>query len=207
MDEQQPAVEIDDDDTVLMEGGPLDEAAQALVVSNGDLDVLVTQAEAPLLASEEDLDALFGEDEDEEDLADDDLELVADDDEEEMVVDPGVVLDHAFELPEPAAPVSAAEAERVAKLEAAVKQLAGAEVTRESKRVRRKVTAATGGAGAIGFLPILLQLVGAFEMSPEVASTAAAGAAALGALVAGWATPERASPLPPDVAAQILTNK
>jgi hypothetical protein len=61
--------------------------------------------------------------------------------------------------------------------------------------VRRKVTAATGGAGIVGLVPIVLQLAGALDVSPEVASTVAAVAAALGALAAGWATPERAAPL------------
>ena len=151
--------------------------------------------------SEQDLDALFGEDEDEEDLDDDDLDL-GDDDEVEI----DHRLDHAFEIDEPAPAVSAAEKDRVAKLEAAVQQLAGAEVTREQRKVRRKVTAATGGAGAIGFVPILLQLVGALDVSPELASTLVAGAAALGALVAGWATPERQAALPPQAAVDILTT-
>jgi hypothetical protein len=196
MDEQQqPDVEIDDDDTVLMEGGPLDATARTMTLSGDSVSALVTQAEAPVVTSEQDLDALFGEDEDEEDLADDDLAV---DDDHDHIVDPGVVLDHSFELPE--------GDQRVVMLQDAVKQLAGAEVKREQKRVRRKVTAATGGAGAIGFIPILLQLAGALNLSPEVASTAAAAAAALGALVAGWATPEREAPLAPEIAAQILAD-
>ena len=173
-------IDIDDDDVVLAEGGPLDEA---LVVG----DAVVTQADPAALVSEQDLDALFGEDEDEEDLADD-LDL---DDDEELVVDHSVVLDHAFELPEVAD-------DRVAKLEGAVKDLAGDAVKREQRRVRRKVTAATGGAGAIGCLPILLQLGGALDMDPEVASTVAAAAAALGALVVGYLTPDRPMPIPPE---------
>ena len=116
------------------------------------------------------------------------------------------MLDHGFEAA--GTPVlDAAADERVAKLQAAVKHLAGAEVNREQKRVRRKVTAATGGAGVIGFISILLQLVGALDLSPEVASTAAAAAAALGALGAGWATHERESPLHPELAAQILSTE
>ncbi len=101
--------------------------------------------------------------------------------------------------------VSAAEKDRVAKLEV------GGEATRRrgghaaTSAVRRKVTAATGGAGAIGFVPILLQLAGALDVSPEVASTLAAVAAALGALVAGWATPERQAALPPRPPSEILT--
>jgi hypothetical protein len=156
MDSQQ---QIDDDDAVLAEGGPLD----GLVVG----DAVVTQAEVPVLDSERDLDALFGEDEDEEELDDDDL-----------------ALDDAPAAGDP----------RMAQLENAVRELAGAEVKRQQRRVRRKVTAATGGAGLVGFIPILLQLVGALDLDPEVASAVSAAAAALGALVAGYATPERQMP-------------
>jgi len=171
-----------DDDEVLAEGGPLDDTSQLIG------GAVVTQLEAPLVASEQDLDALFGEDEDEEDLGDDDLDLG---DEFEA---PPVALDHAFEVPTAAAQQ---EPERVAQLETAVKALAGQSADRESRRVRRKVTAATGGAGIVGLIPIVLQLAGALEVSPEVASTVAAVAAALGALAAGWATPERPKPISP----------
>jgi hypothetical protein len=183
MDESQ----IDDDDAVLAEGGPLDDASEPLLIGGA----VVTQVEAPVLASEQDLDALFGEDEDEEDLGDDDLdlELGAGDDAAP------VVLDHAFELPEQ-------PPERVAQLETAVRTLAEQQAKHESKRVRRKVTAATGGAGIVGLIPIVLQLAGTLDVSPEVASTVAAVAAALGALAAGWATPERAAPVSP---AEILS--
>jgi hypothetical protein len=178
MDNEQ--IPIDDDDVVLVEGGPLD----ALVVG----DAVVTQADTAALVSEQDLDALFGEDEDEEDL-DDDLAL---DDEE--VVDAGVVLDHAFEVP---------ESDRVTKLETAVKDLAGEAVKRDQGRVRRKVTAATGGAGAIGALPLILQLAGALNMDPELAAAIATVGAALGAFIAGWATPERQMPtLPQEILAK-----
>ena len=176
---------IDDDDAVLAEGGPLDDASESLLIGGA----VVTQVEAPVLDSEQDLDALFGEDEDEEDLGDDDLDLDAG-----FEAAP-VALDHAFELPEQ-------QPERVAQLETAVKTLAEQQAKHESKRVRRKVTAATGGAGVVGFVPILLQLAGAIDVSPEVASTVAAVAAALGALAAGWATPERAAPVSP---AEILS--
>ncbi|HET6548752.1 MAG TPA: hypothetical protein VFG79_09865 [Solirubrobacter sp.] len=150
--------EIDDDDAVLDEGGPLD----ALMVG----DAVVTQAEVPVLGDEHDLDALFGEDEDEEDLGEDDLAL--------------------DDLPAPDP--------RMATLESTVRQLAGAQAQREQRRVRRKVTAATGGAGVVGFIPILLQLVGGLDLDPELASAVVAGAAALGALVAGYMTPERVPP-------------
>jgi hypothetical protein len=170
----------EDDDAVLAEGGPLDDASEPLLIGGA----VVTQVQAPVLESEQDLDALFGEDEDEEELGDDDLELG-----EPFEAAPAV-LDHAFELPE-------AQPERVAQLETAVKTLAEQQAKRESRRLRRKVTAGTGGAGVVGLIPIVLQLAGALDVSPEVASTVAAVAAALGALAAGWATPEREAPLSP----------
>ena len=171
--------QIDDDDAVLAEDGPLEIGG-----------ALVTQLEAPVLDSEQDLDALFGEDEDEEDLGEDDLELP----EEPEAEHEHVHLDHAFEQ----------EDERVAMLETAVKELAGDQVKRESKRVRRKVTAATGGAGLAGIAPIVLQLAGMLDMSPELASAIATIAAALGALLVGYLTPEREAPPSP---AEILTAK
>ncbi len=169
-----------DDDEVLAEGGPLDDAGQLIG------GAVVTQLEAPGVTSEADLDALFGEDEEDEDLGDDDLDLGDEFDA------PPVALDHAFEVP-----AAAPETERVAQLETAVKALAGQSADRESRRVRRKVTAASGGAGIVGLIPIVLQLAGALDVSPEVASTVAAVAAALGALAAGWATPERPKPISP----------
>lgn len=91
-------------------------------------------------------------------------------------------------------PVDSAVDERLARLEAAAGALADAERVREQSRVRRKVTAATTGAGAVGFVPVLLQLAGALELSPALAASASTAAAALGALAAGWATPERRAP-------------
>jgi hypothetical protein len=130
-------------------------------------EAVVTQAPVPVIAVDE-LDDAFGEDEQLEDL-DDDFD--------------GLDVDIA---PHPEDP-------RVAELEAKVDTLAGAAVAGEQRRVRRKVKAATGGAGLVGFIPIALQLLGALELDPEVASAIAASAAAVGALIAGWATPERSS--------------
>jgi hypothetical protein len=127
------------------------------------------------------LEELYGEDED--------LEALA----EDLEVDEPVHLDHAFELPEPP--------DRVAKLESAVKELAGEQVERENKRVRRKVVAATTGSLAAGITPIVLQVAGAVELDPELASAIATVAAALGALLLGYLTPERKAPTSP---AQIL---
>ena len=67
----------------------------------------------------------------------------------------------------------------------------------EAARVRRKVVASTTGAGAAGFIPLLLQLVDALRLSPQVAATVTTAVAALGALVAGYFTPDRAPVLPP----------
>jgi hypothetical protein len=120
--------------------------------------------------------APFGEDEAAEDLGADDLDLGDE---------------------PPVEPVVAADSARVQQLESAVKQLAGQQQARDQQRLRRKVTAATGGAGAVGFVPIALQLMGILHVTGEVASTVAAVAAAAGALLAGYVTPERPAPLSP----------
>ena len=94
--------------------------------------------------------------------------------------------------------------ERLRRLEAAARELAAAEVTRESRKVRRKVTASTTGAGAAGFIPILLQMTDVYSLKPEIAMAVAAGASLLGAFAAGWLTPERQPPLPNETAQQLL---
>lgn len=85
---------------------------------------------------------------------------------------------------------------RLARLEATQQQIVTAAREHEAARVRRKVVASTTGAGAAGFVPLLLQLVDALSLSPEVAATVTSAAAALGALVAGYLTPDRAPVLP-----------
>jgi hypothetical protein len=95
--------------------------------------------------------------------------------------------------------------ERLRRLEAAAAELAAAEVNREGKRVRRKVTAATAGAGAAGFIPIVLQLTDALALDPTIAATVAACASLVGAFAAGWFTPERQPPLPNSTAQELLT--
>jgi hypothetical protein len=92
---------------------------------------------------------------------------------------------------------------RVGQLEAAVQKLAAQQVEQERKRVRRKVKAATGGASLAGFIPIGLQLMDALNVTAEVASTIAAAAGALGALLAGYLTPERETPVSPT---EVLTT-
>jgi hypothetical protein len=85
---------------------------------------------------------------------------------------------------------------RLAKLEAAARELAAAELTRESRRLKRKVAAATTGAGATGFIPVLLQLLGVYNLDPEIAAALSTVASLIGAFAAGWITPERTPPLP-----------
>ena len=136
---------------------------------------VVTQAAPDAFVA--DLDTAHGEDEEVEPL--DDLDLDTE--------------------PAPAAPIEDA---RVAQLEAAVSKLAAQQVATEQHRVRRKVTAATGGAALTSFIPIALQLMGALNVTAEVASTVAAAAGALGALLAGYLTPERQAPASP---AELLT--
>jgi hypothetical protein len=95
-------------------------------------------------------------------------------------------------------PRSKALEERLQRLERVQQEVVRAAPEREAARVRRKVVASTAGAGAASFVPILLQLVDAFHLSPELAATVSSVVAALGALVAGYLTPERPPVLPPE---------
>ena len=85
---------------------------------------------------------------------------------------------------------------RLERLEATQHQVVLAARAHEAARVRRKVVASTTGAGAAGFIPLLLQLVDALHLSPEVAATVTSAVAARGALVAGYLTPDRPPVLP-----------
>jgi hypothetical protein len=133
-------------------------------------------------------------------MPDDDEDLAGEESDEELLEsdEPATV-----EAAVSAAPAAMSE-QRLARLEETARALAQAEVDREQGRVRRKVKAATTGAGAIGFVPILLQLAGAVDLNPELAATASTSAAILGALVAGWATPERPQLVAATPAAQDL---
>jgi hypothetical protein len=136
---------------------------------------------------------------------DGDVEMDEEDD-DLGVEDDLVGADGLLEATMTAVPASMPE-ERLARLEEAARVLTQAEQAREQKRVHRKVKAATTGAGAAGFVPILLDLVGALNLSPELAATAAAGASVLGSLLAGYLTPERAQPVTTAPAAQDLLNE
>ena len=87
---------------------------------------------------------------------------------------------------------------RLERLEAIQHEVVLAARAHEAARVKRKVVASTTGAGAAGFIPLLLQLVNALTLSPEVAATVTSAVAALGALVAGYLTPDRPPVLPPE---------
>ena len=60
---------------------------------------------------------------------------------------------------------------RLERLEAIQHQVVLAARAHEAARVKRKVVASTTGAGAAGFIPLLLQLVDALSLSPQVAAT------------------------------------
>jgi hypothetical protein len=95
--------------------------------------------------------------------------------------------------------------ERLAKLEAAARELARADVDRHNRRVRRKVTAATTGAGASGLIPVLLSLVGVYDLDPALTAALSTVASLVGAFVVGYVTPERRPSLDPSEAEKILT--
>jgi hypothetical protein len=139
-------------------------------------------------------------------------ELIVDEfDDEDDIVDDEDADDDDFLLVDeapvagPVAQVGEASAleERIARLEQAAQSLAAAEKTREGRRLRRKVAAGTTGASTVGFIPILLELLGVTNLDPELAATFATVAAALGSLAAGYFVPERTPPLP-DAEAQAL---
>lgn len=137
------------------------------------------------------------------DGAEEDDEVVDDDDDDDdFLVDEIPVVGPIAEVGELGAD---SIEERVARLEAAAQSLAAAEVTREGRKLRRKVIAGTTGASTFGFVPILLELVGAINLDPELAATAATVSAAIGSLAAGYLTPERTPPLP-DPEAQALLD-
>ena len=123
--------------------------------SNGNADVLL---EEPPLAVEDDLD------DDLEDLDDDDLDLDLD---RVSPLELGGEED-AAPAPAPAAPAPDAElVARIQRLEDAAQALADAELSRDGRRVKRKVKAATGGAGIAALIPVVLQLAGAYDLSPS----------------------------------------
>jgi len=92
---------------------------------------------------------------------------------------------------------------RIARLEQFAIALVDAEATREDGRVKRKVKASATGAATVGAIPVLLQLVGALDLSPELAATATAAAATIASFLTGYATPEREPVLDPVVVHEV----
>ena len=128
---------------------------------------------------------------------DDDFIDDDDEDEDDFAFEPGP----GVEIAATADPEAAARLDR---LEAAARELAAAEVTREGRKVKRKVTAATTGAGVAGFIPILLEMTDAYSLDPTVGMAVAAIASLIGAFAGGWFTPERTPALPNATAQDLL---
>jgi hypothetical protein len=103
-----------------------------------------------------------------------------------------------------AAVAPAAGQERIDQLEQVAKALTAAMVTRENGRVRRKVSASATGAALVGAVPVILQLIGALDLSPELAATVSAAAATVAAFLTGYATPERKPMLQPEMVHEVL---
>jgi hypothetical protein len=174
------ATELDDAVEDMLDDEPL----ESIEVEQFDPATLIEPS--GLLAEELIIDEL--EDEDEEDDVIDDED---DDDDDFLLVDAAPVTGPVAEVGE-----SSALEQRIARLEEAAQTLAAAEVTREGRKLRRKVAAGTTGASTVGFVPILLELLGVTNLDPELAATFATVAAAIGSLAAGYFVPERKPPLP-----------
>jgi hypothetical protein len=175
--------------------------------SNGHAEALLDK---PVPDLDDELDADI-----EDDFVDDDLdldrvspvELGGEEDDVDLAATPSVVAVPA-EPANGAAPAPVGDAElvaRIQRLEEAAQALADAEVTRDGRRVKRKVKAATGGAGLAALIPFVLQIAGAYDLSPELVSGITAAVALVGAFTAGWSTPER-KPSLPSSAVQSLVN-
>jgi hypothetical protein len=164
--------------------------------SNGHAEALL---EEPPLDVEDDLE------DDIEDVDDDDLDRVSPlelgGEDDDLALDGNVTPDIS------AAPARVPDAElvaRVQRLEEAAQALADAELSRDGRRVKRKVKAATGGAGIAALIPFVLQIAGAYNLSPELVSGITAAVALVGAFAAGWTTPERKPSLPSSAVQSLL---
>jgi hypothetical protein len=108
------------------------------------------------------------------------------------------------EIAAPPAAAPPAEQQRLEQLEQVARALTAATVMRDSGRVRRKVSASATGAALVGAIPVILQLVGALNLSPELAATVSAAAATLASFLTGYATPERKPTLQPELVHEVL---
>jgi hypothetical protein len=172
-----PPVELDDDDDLLAGDDP--------DLEGFDPDI---PDELPPVAVDEPLP---------DDAAIDHLLAELPDDLEERIARLEAAVNGAAPAPAPAPAVDEGD-ERIKRLEEAAKALAEEALRRDRGRVRRKVSAASIGAFVAAAIPVLLQLVGALDLSPELTSTVSAAAALVGAFAAGWTTPERAPSVPPE---------
>jgi hypothetical protein len=169
--------------------------------SNGHAEALL---EEPQLDVEDDLD------DDIEELDGDDDAVALDDDLDLDHVSPAALGGEDDAVPAPAngaAPARVSDADlvaRVQRLEQAAQALADAETSRDGRRVKRKVKAAAGGAGIAALIPFVLQIAGAFDLSPELVSGITAAVALVGAFAAGWTTPERKPSLPSSAVQSLL---
>jgi hypothetical protein len=189
--------ETADDDLVDVTAGEeddLDDESFDLDDDALDLDdhVVVQQLEPPAV----DVGDTDGAPADEDDFdADADFDAPDADVSESVQDDDAALLEDLSAMAAAVAPVAADEPDaRLARVEGAARALAEAERERDAGKVRRKVKASTTGAGAIGAIPILLQLTGALHLRPEIAAAVSTVAAILGSFAAGWATPERQPP-------------
>jgi hypothetical protein len=172
--------------------------------TNGSAEALL---EEPPLDVEDDLEEDLGDDdavaldEVDEDLDLDHVSPVAFDDD-----DFATVSGDAAPAARPAdSPVTDAElVARIKRLEEAAQALADAELSRDGRRVKRKVKAATGGAGIAALIPFVLQIAGAYDLSPALVSGITAAVALVGAFAAGWTTPERKPSLPSSAVQSLL---
>ena len=145
--------------------------------------------------------------EDDDDLSEDLLDPIEDDDADPFVPDMSVP-EEEFDFDDfdddDELPAVAPDDDRIAKLEAATHDLAAADVDRHERRVRRKVSAATTGAGASGLIPVLLSLLGVYDLDPALTAALSSGASLIGAFAVGYLTPERRPSLDPAAAQRIL---
>jgi hypothetical protein len=216
MTDQDPSVNPDDGVSDEDEAA-IDEALDALTATatiDEDDDDMIVEDEVgeDEIADEAD----FDEDDDEPELDEEDVGELApheitlhvsepDDEVAADEVPAGEVID------EPAIPAVAvvaaaptAEEQRLAQLEQVAQALTAAAVKRDNGRVRRKVSASATGAALVGAIPVLLQLVDALNLSPELAATVSAAAATIASFLSGYVTPERPPSVEPELASQVL---
>jgi hypothetical protein len=200
MTDQDPSVNPADDGVSDEDEAAIDEALDALTATATVED----EADDDVIVDDE-----IGQDDDDE-LDDDEPEL----EEDVPELAPHEVTVHVSEPDdfddtlEPEIPVAAVPAtvdeQRLEQLEHVAQVLTAAAVKKDEGRVRRKVSASATGAALVGAIPVILQLVGALNLSPELAATVSAAAATIASFLSGYVTPERAPTVQPELASQVL---